>query len=210
MTRTTVYVLAGSATALSLVALWALWPSSLLVFPTTSRFGADVLAQAKKDLSVTGSGSADRVAQMLATFGITTEANWCAAATGSWIRQAATADGVATPLPGSAGAQATMRQFQAGGTKAGWIAAGDLRKVPGMISLGMVPVWTRGPAGSGQGHIGVVSQTDGRGGFSSIEGNAGSGSGGSVLEESHAVSSNALLGMGYFKDAGIFAGGANA
>jgi hypothetical protein len=168
-----------------------------------SRFGDVALSQARSDLGVTQSGDPSRVLQMLSTYGINSMANWCAAAVGTWIKQAAAVDSVAPPIPGSAGAKNTMEQFQDPGNSAvGWIDVADL--TPGQIQPGMVVVWQRGPAGSWMGHIGIVSDNLGGGSFKSVEGNGGP-TGGAVVESTHDLSSTALLGMGYFKDGGLHA-----
>lgn len=168
-----------------------------------SRFGDATLAQAQADLGVTQSGDPARVLQMLSTYGISSMANWCAAAVGTWIQQAAAAADVAPPVPGSAGAKNTMEQFQdASHPAVGWIDAAELDQRPGLVQPGMVVVWQRGPAGSWMGHIGIVSENLGGGSFKSVEGNAGP-TGGAVVESTHDLSSPALLGMGYFKDGGL-------
>lgn len=171
---------------------------------TASKFGREVLSQAQKDVGVTETDGSGRVERMLLTYGITYPVNWCAVATGTWIHQAASAFGIVPPIAGSPGAKDTMTQFQnALNPKVGWVDAATLRAYPWLVQPGMIVVCNRGPVASYMGHIGVVEQSDGKGNFSSIEGNAGPGAG-SVLRNQHPLSSDALLGMGYFVDASVF------
>lgn len=159
----------------------------MVVFRRAPRaFGLDVLARAQGDLGVTAAGDPARVTQMLANYGIHSPTDWCAAALGTWILEAAHADGIKPPIAGSAGALATMVQFQAVGT---WLGAGALP------SVGMVPVWSRGDTGSGLGHIGIVSAVLGGGAFRAISGND---VGAAVLETTHPAGASTLLGFGYF------------
>jgi len=182
--------------AAGVVGGYALWR-----FLQGPSFGSVALAQAKEDLGVTQSGDPSRVLQMLQTYGITSMANWCAAAVGTWIHQAAAAKSVAPPIAGSAGAKNTMEQLQdPSNPEVGWLDVAQIRAANGSnIEPGMVVIWQRGPAGSWMGHIGIVSANLGGGNFKSVEGNAGA-TGGAVVESTHAISSTALLGMGYFQD----------
>lgn len=163
----------------------------------------DVLKRARADLGITAANHPARVAQMLANFGIYTSEDWCAAATGTWIREAAATNGVKPPIAGSASALTTMTQLQTGSPKVGWIDTTNLHLAN--ISPGMIAVWQRGGSGSTLGHIGVVSRNFGGGRFSSIEGNA---QGGAVVENTHNIADTGgllqLLGMGYFNDRALF------
>jgi hypothetical protein len=148
--------------------------------------GDTVVAIARRDIGV--KTDSQRVKQMLANYGIHSQANWCAVATGTWIQEAAASQNQASPIAGSPLAQETMRQFQKAGL---WVPAPI---APFGLKVGMVPVWRRGPQGSALGHIGVVSATSAIG-FSSIEGNA---DGGAVEENTHFYDSSSLLGAGFF------------
>lgn len=156
-------------------------------------FGRELVKQAALDLGITETTDPERVGQILSTYGLPSSSDWCAAAVGTWVRQAAGALGVAPPIAGSPGAKATMAQFQALGQ---WLTPAQIASDPTLVSPGMVPVWQRGAPGSWTGHIGVVSSAAGTS-FTSIEGNAGP-VGGAVVESLHDVGSAALLGMGFF------------
>lgn len=163
---------------------------------TSSQYGLTVLGRARGDLGITASGDPSRVAQMLANFGLVGSYDWCAAALGTWVREAAAQLGVDPPISGSASVLTTVDEFET--TPAGgWIPAANL-SMP-MIVPGTVVAWSRGGAGSGLGHIGVVSRLTGGTGFTSVEGNA---QGGAVVENTHDLAdSPTLLGLGYFTDA---------
>ncbi len=163
-----------------------------------SAFGAAVLARAQSDLGVSQTGDPGRVLQMVGNYGYSQIVDWCAAAVGTWILEAASTTGTTPPIPGSASALQTAAQFQdPNNARVGWYSAATLAGNPGLMRPGMVAFWTRGAAGSGEGHTGVVATADGSGNWTSIEGNAGT-TGGVVTTENHNLSSTAFLGMGYF------------
>jgi hypothetical protein len=177
LTRGALWVAGG----LGIVSLAALaWP------PKPNAFGDEVLRQARLDLGVSESNNPQRVAAMLAVFGLPATDEWCAAATSAWIRQAASALRVKAPVTGSAGAKALGKQFEAVGL---WLGPADL---DGRVKPGMVPVWQRGPVGFWTGHVGVVATVSG-GSFTAIEGNA---QGQAVVENRHDISDASLLGIG--------------
>lgn len=189
-----------------------------------SVFGAAVLADARADLGVSETNNSARVMQYLANYGFTTPVNWCAAAVGTWIREAAKSISASSnlnikaPIPGSASARSTGDQFNdATNPKVGWWSASELQSNPNLVMPGMVVVWSRGAASSHLGHIGIVSSvnpsfsngttrsgnpTDSNYDFKSVEGNSGP-TGGVVGEWPHSVDSVSLVGMGYFDDAAI-------
>jgi len=108
----------------------------------------------------------------LAEVGAGSPNNWCAAAVAHWLRLACARLDVKSPIAGSAGAKATMAQFQAA---ARWVSAADVRANRGHeLKAGMVPVWHRGKPGAWTGHIGVLESVPSDGiHFVSIEGNSG-------------------------------------
>lgn len=151
------------------------------------KFGHRVLHYARSDLGLRAPSS--RVSEMLFAVGILDpSADWCAAAVSEWIHQA-TLPFARPPIPGSAGAQAIASQFRATGH---FLDADTLRWKPSLVEVGMIPVWRRGDEGW-QGHTGVVSQVLEGGKFKAIEGNTPT-----VAENEHDVTSDALIGMGYF------------
>ena len=124
-------------------------------------FGAMVLVIAREDLAAgireTGghNDGPDLRRLYFSPIHLAPGSNWCAAALWSWMRRAAERLGVAMPIDGSAGAQATMAQFKAAGL---WITAATARAHPELIVAGMVPVWDRASAANPwMGHIGVTS-----------------------------------------------------
>jgi hypothetical protein len=182
-------------------------PSLTATPATTNRFGLGLVATAQADVGVveTGSNTGPRVDQMLATYGARA-VNWCAAAVGTWIRETAARMGVRSPIPGSASAKETMRQFQNELNPAvSWLPIEILRARPELVQAGMVPVWTRGAPGSWMGHIGVCVSPAANGAFQSVEGNAGT-VGDRVVQASRQLGAESLLGMGIFHDRAIFGG----
>ena len=183
----------GAAAALALVLLASrAGPHNLL----PSKFGLAVLAAAKKQVGLSEDNGDAAVNAMLAAVGAPAESDWCAAAVASWVRQAASALGVAPPIAGSASVMTTVAQLRAS-PKAFWYSADALQASPGLVSAGMVVAWSRGGASSGLGHMGVVSSTQGGGRFTSVEGNA---QGQAVVQNSHDLSAPSLLGMAQFLD----------
>ena len=142
-------------------------------------FGAMVLTIAREDLAAsvreTG-GHNDGIDLRRLYFDpihLAPGSNWCAAALRSWMVRAAERLGIAMPIDGSAGAQATMAQFKAAGL---WITAATARAHPDLIVAGMVPVWDRASAAEPwAGHIGVTSGPVAVVGrvFPTVEGNSG-------------------------------------
>lgn len=155
--------------------------------------GAATLARARMDVGKTESNARARVLGMLGRYGIGEIDNWCAAAVGTWMHEAADRLGEKAPIAGSAGALATGAQLAA--AKA-WIDASAMRAHPGLLAPGMIVVWRRGPPQDGRGHVGVVSSRARRGRFTSVEGNAGP-TGGAVVEGTHDLSSDNLVGFGW-------------
>lgn len=100
--------------------------------------------------------------------------NWCAAAFRSWLVRACAELGCAMPIPGDAGAKATMDQFKRARL---WVTVEEARANPALIVAGLVPVWDRAvsgdPSKAWYGHIGVT--TNGMNGktFPAVEGNSG-------------------------------------
>lgn len=174
---------------------------------TSSRFAGAVLLRARADLGVleTSANSGARVDAMLRNVGVNFPANWCAAAVATWVKEAAQSFGVASPIAGSASVLVTVSQFQdAKNTRVGWLDAAELRANPSLIVPGLVVAWSRGVPGSGLGHIGIVESGASGGTFGHIDGNAGAGAD-RVAQGRAELASGALLGMGFFHDAAIFA-----
>lgn len=146
--------------------------------PRMADFGLAVLEEAQSDLKAgvwedLGRNDGTWLRQV---YGSAPGANWCASAATSWVRRAAAALGIPSPVPGSAGARALMEQVKA--------AAGDAcaQFIPGPavrladLHPGMLVFWDRSVAGrpdtSWWGHVGVVADV-GLDGFAAIEGNSG-------------------------------------
>lgn len=169
--------------------------------PQPSLFGKEVLGRALADLGLTetSKNAGARIDDMLAKVGASSPNNWCAAAVATWIQEAADLSMTAKPIPGSANAKETMRQFQAADpSRAGWIDVAALRENPGFVVPGMISVWHRGAPGALTGHIGVVESyvgDDRR--YTSIEGNSGP-TGDRVARMTRSLDDMNLLGMGYF------------
>jgi hypothetical protein len=144
---------------------------------TSSPFSQAVLQRAIVDLEAGVTSFDARVLQMMGRYGVTPPANWCACAVGTWIWETWHESGgeIILPIQTSAGAKATMVQFQ---KAARWITAAQLREHPQLLRAGMVPVWDRyDPKETGSqswwGHIGIVEQVDTSSTmFNSIEGNS--------------------------------------
>jgi hypothetical protein len=181
--------------ALAIIAIGA----GVLGYEHFRSFGGRVLDKAKRDLGVSQTGNPGRVLQMVGNYGYSSIVEWCAAAVGTWIREAAVDAGITPPVAGSASALNTASQFQdASNPRVGWYSASQLVANPSLISPGMIAFWHRGDPSSYEGHTGVVATADGVGGWTSIEGNAGP-TGGVVATESHDLSSPNFIGMGFFR-----------
>ena len=152
------------------------------------------LARAQADLDAgveeTNPNDGPRIREYLANYNLPGGYDWCAAALGTWLREAAAATGLPAPIKGSPGALVTKGQFQKAGL---WIAKDTLTKHT--VQPGMVPIWTRGDPAKGQGHIGIIAavhEVNGKPVFSSIEGNHES----KVALVLHTLDEDRLLGMG--------------
>lgn len=169
-----------------------------------AKLGPAALAAARADLGVreTSPNRGSRVDQMLANVGLDNASRsgdgypWCAAATTTWIQEGSKASGVTPPIEGSAMAQEIMRQLQAAKR---WTDAADLGDARFSLRPGMVLVWTRGPTGSGLGHVGVVDHVVNAGNVVTIEGNSGP-TGNGVYEVTRSLSDPRLLGAGWLDE----------
>lgn len=159
-----------------------------------SSFGQAVLEKAKKDLSDgvkedLGKNDGKRIREYFDNFGAKYGQEWCAAALSTWMKEAG-----GGPIQGSLGAREVGRQFEAINK---WIPKENVK--PEHLAPGNIAVWSRGKAGSGKGHIGVIESSDSSGGFSSIEGNSGP-NGDRVFMNTHNISDGNLLGIGIFSN----------
>lgn len=162
-----------------------------------------IVRAARADLDVREEGKNDgpRIRQYFEGSNITPPANWCAAATTTWIREAAREAGLRPPIPGSMQAKKIGEQIRelasTGAADAAWHSAEDLRRDPSLLRPGDVVVWDRSdpakPETSWYGHVGVVAST-GRS-FTSIEGNSGQ-VGDRVAEMPRTVDDPRLIGAG--------------
>jgi hypothetical protein len=156
----------------------------------SSSFGLSVLSNAQKDLSEgvyedLGRNDGKRIREYFKYFNSPAKQEWCAAAVSAWMIEAG-----GGPVQGSLGAREIGRQFESAGK---WIPKNKIK--PEDLALGNIAVWSRGEAGSGKGHIGVISSSDDYGNFSSIEGNSGP-QGDRVYENRHSMNDSNLLGIG--------------
>ncbi len=195
-------VLAGLAAGLLVgIVLWATRKKPALAAARATHFGAELAEAAARDLGVaeTSPNSGPRIDEMLGNYSIS-HANWCAAAVGTWIRDAAKRRGVAPPITGSASSKITMAQFQdPSNLRVAWVGAAELRADPSLVAPGMVSVWTRGDPAGALGHIGVVAEVLGDGAYASIEGNSGPDSD-RVQRNVRRIDDANLLGMGIVLD----------
>lgn len=161
--------------------------------------GESMLAQARADLRdgvrETSYNDGKRIQAYFAGTGAAPPDPWCGAAQRDWLRRGGRTLGIEPtklPIQGSVGAKATMRQLQKARR---WIDAQELRRTPEMLRPGMIAVWHRGAPGAPTGHIGTVSQQDGRD-FDAIEGNSGERSD-RLAEMPHNVDEPNFLGAGW-------------
>lgn len=155
-------------------------------------FGEAALAVAFRDLGLveTTANSGPRIDAMLANFGHPPGTNWCGAATGTWIREAAAELGLQPPVAGSALAKGVEPQFKAIGR---WRTAKEVRARPGELRLGDAIVFHRGAGVTTIGHIGLLSRLpDATGSFQTIEGNHDQG----VFLVEHNLDEQKLYGAG--------------
>jgi hypothetical protein len=120
--------------------------------------GAALLEAARADLGVRETGGANRGPEIdaaLRAVGAPVGSAWCAAMLTRWLRRAAEAAGVPSPIPGSAGAKAIGSQLVQAGR---W---GDARELAGRVGPGWIVVWHRGAPGAWTGHVGVVEAVQG-------------------------------------------------
>lgn len=195
--------LAGLTAAAAAAALVLLWPRRARA---RGRFGEQLVAAALADLGVAedlGKNDGRRIREYFAGSRVRPPANWCAAATSTWIREAARVLGVAPPIPGSLQARQLRDQIREAarqpGSSARWHEAEELRRDPALLRPGMVVVWDRSDPGrpetSWQGHVGiVVGHPDGRT-FATVEGNSGD-QGDRVARMSRSLADPRLLGAG--------------
>lgn len=163
--------------------------------PEAPDFSAAVLDAARADLlagvAEQGKNRGAVIDDALRAVGVEPPGDWCAAMVARWMREAAKATGLPSPIAGSAGAQATAAQFRAAGL---FTEARDLR--PEDLSPGCVPVWRRPPI-DWHGHLGVgdTHLVDGR--FWCVEGNSGA-AGDRVARMPERLDDPLLLGVGRF------------
>jgi hypothetical protein len=181
-----------------------------LLWPRRARarggFGEALVAAAVADLGVSediGQNDGRRIREYFSGSRVKPPANWCAAATTTWIREAARAFGVAPPIPGSLQAKQLRDQIREAARRpegaARWHEAEELRRDPGLLRPGMVVIWDRSdparPETSWQGHVGiVVGRPEGRT-FATVEGNSGE-QGDRVARMSRSLADPRLLGAG--------------
>lgn len=159
------------------------------VMPKIS-FCEALIAAARTDLDVreAGANTGPRVDAMLRAVGVSPPANWCAAAVSSWLRAAAKASGLASPIAGSPGAKALGEQMRQAGR---WV---DVAGLAGHVGPGWIVVWHRGVPGAWTGHVGIVERVEGDV-LHTIEGNSGP-SGDRVARMERRIDDPLLLGGG--------------
>jgi hypothetical protein len=160
-----------------------------------SSIGQAVLSRAKADLDAgvkeTSDNRGPRIDQYFKEMGWGVGQEWCAAAVSAWMKEA----GVSV-VSGSLGARNLGHQFESAKR---WVPKNQLK--PEHAQPGNIPVWSRGPSNSGQGHVGVIESTDGSGNFKYISGNSGSKSD-SVTLGGGSIKDGNLIGIGILSDSG--------
>lgn len=155
-------------------------------------FGAQVLANARKDLGVhedLGKNDGKRIREYFKNFNMGGGQDWCAAAVSTWMKEAG-----GGPVPGSVGARNLAAQFNQIGK---WVPREKITTET--MTPGNIVVWSRGGPDSWKGHIGVLESFDGKNSFTSIEANSGPKSD-SVVINTHSISDPKLLGVGVLSD----------
>jgi len=152
-----------------------------------SSYGLAVLHNAQADIGVSedlGKNDGQRIREYFKHFGMGAKQDWCAAAVSSWMLEAGS-----SPIKGAVGAREVGNQFAQANL---WIPKNKIE--PKHLIPGNIAVWSRGPQGSGLGHIGVIESSNGNN-FTSIEGNSGPKSN-AVVRNSHSIKDANLLGIG--------------
>lgn len=167
--------------------------------------GDAIVRAARADLNVREVTKNDgpRIREYFAESGINPPANWCAASTTTWVREAAAALGLAPPIAGSMQAKKIgdqLRELSASGAAgARWFTAEDIRRDPSLLLPGDAVIWDRSdpakPETSWYGHVGVVASPASARSFTTIEGNSGQ-LGDRVAEMTRSVDDPRLIGAG--------------
>jgi hypothetical protein len=196
--------LAAALAGASVLALVLLWPRRARA---RGRFGEELVAAALADLrrgvrEDLGPNDGRRIREYFAGSRIQPPANWCAAATSTWIREAARAVGVAPPVSGSLQAKELREQIREAarrpGSTARWFEVEELRRSPALLRAGLIVVWDRSdpdrPETAWLGHVGVCVRSAAGRSFEAVEGNSGPGD--RVARMTRSVDDPRLLGAG--------------